>query len=357
MLKEIPVDFKVETIPVLKKLAEAHRYLAELKGVSETIPNQAILINTLSLQEAKDSSEIENIVTTHDELYKANILLNQTSSAAKEVRNYASALIVGYNHIKQTGLLTVNSIINIQQILEQNNAGIRKLPGTELKNDITGHTVYVPPQEYQAIKKLMKNLEIVINDDNYMGDMDYLTKMAVIHLQFESIHPFYDGNGRTGRIINVLYLVQKELLNIPVLYLSRYIIHHKSDYYRLLQKVRTEESWEEWILYMLQAVVETSKETAVTVKLIKKVLLEYKHKIRSKYNFYSQDLINNLFIHPYTKIEALQSNLNISRNTAAKYLNALTEGGFLTKHKLGRSNYYVNNALWSILTTNTSANQ
>lgn len=350
VLKNLPPDIELETKQVLRKVASAHRYLAELKGISATIPNQAILINTLSLQEAKDSSAIENIITTHDDLYREDILPEYTSSAAaKEVSRYVSALKKGYSAVKNTGLLTSNHIIDIQAELEAHRSGFRKLPGTELINEQTGEQVYIPPQNHQDIVNLMSNLEKYLNEGQ-INDVDILIKMALIHYQFESIHPFYDGNGRTGRIINVLYLVLKDLLDIPVLYLSRYIVKNKAAYYSLLQKVRDEGAWEEWILFMLSAVEETSKQTIQIVHAIGKSIQEYKHFIRSKYKFYSQDLINNLFFHPYTKIEFVIRDLEISRNTASKYLDALCEDGLLKKQKLATTNYYINTALYSILT-------
>lgn len=350
VLKNLPPDIELETKQVLRKVASAHRYLAELKGISATIPNQAILINTLSLQEAKDSSAIENIITTHDDLYREDILPEYTSSAAaKEVSRYVSVLKKGYSAVKNTGLLTSNHIIDIQAELEAHRSGFRKLPGTELINEQTGEQVYIPPQNHQDIVNLMSNLEKYLNE-NHINDVDILIKMALIHYQFESIHPFYDGNGRTGRIINVLYLVLKDLLDIPVLYLSRYIVKNKAAYYSLLQKVRDDGAWEEWILFMLSAVEETSKQTIQIVHAIGKSIQEYKHFIRSKYKFYSQDLINNLFFHPYTKIEFVIRDLEISRNTASKYLDALCEDGLLKKQKIVTTNYYINTSLYSILT-------
>ena len=339
---------RFETPDILKKLALSSRRLAELKGIAVSIPNQGVLINTLGLQEAKDSSEIENIITTHDELFKGDVSPEAFANpAAKEVLRYRQALRVGFDQIKQSGLLTANHIIQIQSELEQNNAGFRKLPGTMLK-DATGQVIYTPPQEPTQIVALMSDLERFINDSDRL-DVDPLIKMALIHHQFESIHPFYDGNGRTGRIVNVLYLVKEGLLDIPVLYLSSYIVKTKADYYRLLQAVREEDSWEDWVLYMLEAIEKTAILAIETVQAIKAALQDYKHRIRAQYKFYSQDLINNLFTHPYTKIEFVQRDLQVSRITATKYLDALAEGGFLQKQKMGRGNYYVNIALNSIL--------
>ena len=260
---------------------------------------------------------------------------------------YRQALRVGFEQVKNSGLLTANHIIEIQAELERNNAGFRKLPGTALKNG-GGQTIYTPPQEPVEIVALMSDLERFMNDAELFA-IDPLIKMALIHHQFESIHPFYDGNGRTGRILNVLYLVKEGLLDIPVLYLSSHIVHTKDDYYRLLQTVREDDRWEDWVLYMLEAVEQTAVQAIITIQAIKTALLDYKHRIRAEYKFYSQDLINNLFTHPYTKIEFVQRDLQVSRITATKYLDALTEGGFVKKQKMGRGNYYVNIALNAIL--------
>lgn len=347
-LDQLPVR-RFETPAILKKLATASRALAELKGVAASIPNQGILINTLGMQEAKDSSAIENIVTTHDELFKDDAFPESLANpAAKEVLRYRQALRIGFDAVRQSGLLTVRHIIDIQEELERNSAGLRKLPGTALKDD-AGRTVYTPPQAPDDIIALMRDLERFINDDQ-VYDADPLIKMALIHHQFESIHPFYDGNGRTGRIVNVLYLVKQGLLDIPVLYLSRHIVRTKADYYRLLQAVRERDAWEEWVLYMLTAVERSAGDAITTIHAISAALLDTKHRIRAQHKFYSQDLINNLFTHPYTKIEFIERDLKVSRLTATKYLNALSEGGFVLKQKIGRSNYYINVALNTILT-------
>ena len=350
MLNKLPLDKDIETKKVLRKLSSAHRALAELKGIVSTIPNESILINTLGLQEAKDSSAIENIITTHDDVYKSELNLDGFKSLnAKEVQNYISALKKGFSLISRNKILTNNDIINIQSELEKNTAGFRKVPGTALKNATTGETVYTPPQEYSEIIDLMGNLEQFINDDT-ISDFDPLIKMAIIHYQFESIHPFYDGNGRTGRIINVLYLVMQGLLNIPVLHLSRHIILNKGNYYKLLQEVRETDNWEDWILYMLEGVEQISKETIILIGKIRELIFEYKNLLRNNYKFYSQDLLNNLFKHPYTKIEFVERDLGVSRITASKYLNELTKDGLLEKQKLGTGNYFINKKLMTLLT-------
>ncbi len=341
---------RFERPDVLRRLNVASRRLAEFKGVAASMPNQSILINTLALQEAKDSSAIENIVTTHDRLYRESDSPEGIADiASKEVARYRQALRVGYEAVGQTGLLTLNHIVDIQAGLEQNQAGFRKLPGTVL-TDADGRTVYTPPQHRDEIVQLMSDLERFINDDASF-DADPLIKMALIHHQFESIHPFYDGNGRTGRIVNVLYLVKEHLLDTPVLYLSRHIVRTKPNYYRLLQAAREEDRWEEWVQYMLTAVEGTATEGIAVIQAIKTLLLDYKHRIRDQHRFYSQDLINNLFSHPYTKIGLVQRDLGVSRLTARRYLETLTDSGFLVKRKIGRYNYYVNTPLFDILTT------
>lgn len=349
-LAKLPLNIDLETKQVLKALPSAHAALAELKGVASSIPNQNILINTLGLQEAKDSSAIENIITTHDDLYKSELNLNSfTSLEAKEVQNYILALKKGFELISKSGLLTNKMILKIQEVLEDNKAGFRKLPGTALKNTVTGETVYTPPQNYEEILSLMTNLEQYINDSE-MQDCDPLIKMAVIHFQFESIHPFYDGNGRTGRIINILYLIMVRLQNLPILYLSSYIIKNKQEYYRFLQKARDERQWEEWLLFMIKGVEVTAKETIELIVKIKELMLDYKHRLRDNYKFYSQDLLNNLFKHPYTKIEFVVKDLGVTRLTAANYLNKLADDNMLQKVKLGTGNYYINAELFDLLT-------
>jgi len=343
---------RFETPAILKKLVSANRKLAELKGVAASMPNQSILINTLGLQEAKDSSAIENIVTTHDELFREAATRGlegdaASSAATKEVARYSHALRVGFEFVRDTGLLTGNHILQIQAALEQSRPGYRKVPGTTLK-DGAGRIIYTPPSP-ELLPDLMSDLERFIND-SALFDADPLVKMALIHHQFESIHPFYDGNGRTGRIINVLYLVREGLLDVPVLYLSRAIVRTKSDYYRLLQSVRERDTWEEWVLYLLDAVEHTATDAIATIQAIKALLLDYKHRIRATHRFYSQDLINNLCSHPYTKIEFIQHDLKVSRLTATRYLDVLAADGFVRKRKIGRSNYYINEPLFRILT-------
>jgi Fic family protein len=344
----LPPRAELETTAVLKQLVKSHQALGELKGYAKVLPNEEVLIHSIILQEAKDSSAIENIVTTHDELFKSLTLRQNISPQVKEVLNYRSALWEGFEFVRKKGILTVNSIIAIQEILECNKAGIRKLPGTVLKNDRTGKVVYSPPDAPDAIRQLLRNLEEYLNTN--LSGADPLVKMAVAHYQFESIHPFYDGNGRTGRIINVLYLVLEKLLSAPVLYLSRYIIHNKMDYYRLLQEVRTKDRWAEWLLYMLKAIEETSRGTLYLINEIRKAM-EITAGIMKKQSvkLYSKDFLELLFEKPYIRIGDIVDEGIASRNIAAKYLRTLEEAGVVRSEKKGRDVLYINTRLYDIL--------
>ena len=349
-IPKLPLHIDLETKAILKQLNLANKQLAELKGVAQTIPNETILINSLTLQEAKDSSEVENIVTTHDELYRADLDIHKAiiSASTKEVLNYRQAIQTGFTLIRKNKLLTNNVIKNIQQILEENSAGFRAVPGTMLKNS-KGEIIYTPPQDKQIVEQTMENLEQYINDSS-MSDIDPLIKMAIIHHQFESIHPFYDGNGRTGRIISILYLVANDLLDLPILYLSRFITHNKGEYYRLLQDVREVEDnapqWEAWILFMLKGVEETAKETIRLVKGIAVLMNEYKQILRPLFaKQYKHELLNNLFFHPYTKVDFVQRDMMVQRKAAAKYLDMIVASGLMEKIKIGRTNYYMNTKL------------
>ena len=343
----LPLDIDIETKAILKKSILANKALAKLNGVAKIIPNQAILINSLILQEAKDSSEIENIITTHDELYQSSLDISNISHATKEVQSYSRALLKGFDLVKDNSLLLTRHIVDIQQELEGNVAGIRKQSGTVLKNQLTGKVIHTPPQEESTIRKLLDNLEQYINTND---GIDPLIKMAIIHYQFETIHPFYDGNGRTGRIINILYLVLNELLDLPILYLSSYIIKHKADYYRLLQEVRTKGSWEEWIIYMLEGIEQTATKQVQLINDIKELMDKTKEKLKSELpKIYSKDLLEVLFIHPYTKIDMLVDNLGMTRQTASKHLKELETIGLLEEKKIKNSKFYINKELFTML--------
>jgi len=343
----LPLTIDIETKQILKKSILANRALAKLNGVAKIIPNQAILINSLILQEAKDSSEIENIITTHDELYQSSLDIDNITHATKEVQSYSRALLKGFDFVKENSLLLTRHIVDIQQELEGNVAGVRKQAGTVLKNQATGEIIHTPPQDEATIRELLANLEQYINTED---EVDPLIKMAVIHYQFETIHPFYDGNGRTGRILNILYLVLNDLLDLPILYLSSYIIKHKADYYRLLQELRTKESWEEWILYMLEGVEQTALRQIELINEIKELMDSTKEKLKSELpKIYSKDLLEILFMHPYTKIDMLVSNLGMTRQTASKYLKELESIGFLEEKKIKNSKFYINKELFAML--------
>ncbi len=346
IIPALPPVVNLETVPILKALALANRALAELKGRAATIPNQGILIDTLALQEAKASSEIENIVTTQDELFQADIFPDAQSGAAKEVARYRTALHLGYARLRETdGLIPNSSLIEMFRLLKGREDGFRVTPGTALRNEATGDTVYVPPQDAREIVALMTALERFVNDDD-ASPLDPLIKMALIHHQFESIHPFPDGNGRIGRILNILYLTRTGLLDIPVLYLSRHITRTKADYYRLLQAVRETGAWEPWVLYMLEAVEKTAQTTLGLVEGIRAQMADVKRRMRDELpKIYSQDLLNNLFRHPYTRIEFVMTDLGVTRQTAAKRLDTLAQAGFVEKHRSGKNTYYVNVAL------------
>lgn len=344
----LPLQYDLETKEILRQVNRANRKLAELKGVAQTIPNEQILISSLTLQEAKDSSEVENIVTTQDDLYRAELNLKEAAinASTKEVLNYRQAMQKGFALVRKNKLLTLNYIKQIQEVLEENKGGFRAGPGTTLQNQHK-EIVYTPPQSKVQIEEFMHNLELYINDPD-MHDIDPLIKMAIIHHQFESIHPFLDGNGRTGRIISILYLVINSLLDLPILYLSRYITHNKGEYYRLIQRVRdagenNQSEWEEWILFILKGVEETAEETIRLIKGMSLLMAEYKNILRPLFGRqYKHELLNNLFYHPYTKIEFIQQDMLVQRKTATKYLDMIVETGLLEKVKIKHTNYYMN---------------
>lgn len=345
----LPPPTDLETKAILKKTVIAGRALAELKGLGETIPNQNILINSIVLQEAKASSEVENIITTNDALFRAfTANTGRIDSATKEVLRYREALWEGFRGLNDRPLLTTNLFIRIAQTIRANQAGIRNTPGTRISNAATGEIVFTPPEGEVIIRKKLKNLEDYIHGED---SVDPLIKLALIHYQFEAIHPFTDGNGRTGRIVNILYLILKGLLDLPVLYLSKYIIENKSDYYRLIRNITENEAWEPWILYFLEAVEETSLYTRDKILAIRDLLietLEYcKEKLPSR--VYSKELIELLFHQPYTKAQFLVDAGIAERKTAANYLKELEKTGILQPYKVGKENLYLNKDLFESL--------
>lgn len=346
-LEKLPLKEELETKEVLKQLSKASRALAELKGVARTMPNQNILINAIMINEAKSSSEIENIVTTHDEIYKAMIQPNNASPYAKEVVDYRSAMWQGFKLINENKIINLNTIIQIQEKIEHNNAGIRSTLGTVILNKATNEVVYTPPQEKTIILDYLDNLFNYINltDD----DIDPLIKLAIIHYQFESIHPFYDGNGRTGRILNILYLVLENLLDVPILYLSKYIIKNKSEYYTLFQETRKTNNFENWIVYILKGIEETALSTIKIINKISEEMKKLKEDLRNSTKIYSKELLEALFFDFYTKIPYIQEKLDISDKTAQKYLDILVEMNFLSSEKIGRERIYKNDRLLEII--------
>ena len=338
----------IETIPVLRQLVKSSVVLAELKGIANTLPNPQILLNAVILKEARASSEIENVITTQDKLYEAlSAKAAQADSATKEVLRYREAMLKGFSILQKKGFINTNTIIEIQKTLEHNNAGIRKLPGTALKNAATGKVIYTPPDNHSTILQLLKNYEDYLNE---AGEIPPLITLAVQHYQFESIHPFYDGNGRTGRIINILHLVLHGLLESPLLYLSAYIIENKSDYYRLLQEVRTKNNWEGWILYMLKGIEQTATKTIGQIKDINQLFTKTQQKIKKGLQkTYNKELLEVLFEHPYCKTEYITQRLGISRITATKYLKELESLGILESKKIWKETLYINTDLYSLL--------
>lgn len=348
-LPPLPPKPEIETKAVLKKVAMAGRALAELKGLGSSIPNQSILVNSLVLREAKASSEIENIITTNDALYKAfTSSSSNVDPATKEVLRYRVALWEGFKEMKKHGHLTTNLFIQSVQTIKENQAGIRAVPGTVIQNTRTGAVLYTPPQGELVIREMLKNLEEYIHA---VDETDPLIKLAVIHYQFEAIHPFSDGNGRVGRIINSLFLVARQLLDEPILYLSKYIIENKNEYYRLLRAVTAKGEWENWVLYMLDAIQATAVETRQKVVAIRKLMdqtLE-KSKVRLPSKVYSKELIEALFRQPYTKVQHLVKAGIAERKTAAAYLRELEKAGILRSHKSGREVLFLNVKLFQLL--------
>ena len=348
-LPPLPPKVDVETKAILKKAIDARSALAELKGLGLTIPNQAILLDSLILQEAKASSEIENIITTSDALFQAfSAKTGNIDPATKEVLLYREALWKGYNTLKKRPVLSTSLFVELAKTIKQHSEGIRKLPGTMIKNTTTGKTLYTPPEGENIIRDKLKNLEEFIHADD---GIDPLVKLALIHYQFEAIHPFMDGNGRTGRIINILFLVQTGLLDFPVLYLSKYIIEHKNDYYRNLRSVTEKNIWETWILFMLKAVEQTAVFTRERIIAIRDLMSQTTEKARKELpaRVYSRELIEIIFHQPYTKGQFLVGAGIAQRKTAAEYMKSLEKTGIMKSMKIGKEVLYLNVELYNLL--------
>ena len=352
-LPDLPPQAKMETFPVLRATTRASRALAELKGPSRTIPNPTILLNTLALQEAKLSSEIENIFTTNDELFRgiaANGNGTDVSPHAKEVLHYRDALFRGMEVLRERPFLSTNLAIEIMNIIKENNAGIRNLPGTKLQNPETREVIYTPPQGEDFLRNKMANLERFCNE--HSSELDPLIRVAVAHYQFEAIHPFFDGNGRTGRILIILQLVMNGLLEIPILFLSRFIIEHKMQYYRSLRAVTEHSEWESWLLYMLEAIEQTAGGTTNRINAIRNLLDETIEKAKTALpkSVFSKELIELIFEQPYCKIRFVEKAGIAKRLTATKYLRALEKAGFVVHIKKGTELIFINHHLWRLLT-------
>lgn len=343
-----PVD--LESKAVLKKAIAANKSLAELKGAGELIPNQGVLIQTIGLQEAKLSSEIENIVTTNDELYRAFADKGQrTTSHTKEVLYYQDALRHGFNAMRSGNRpLTTNLFVELYQIIKRTSAGVRKVPGIKLANPL-GETIYTPPEGESLLRDKLTNLERFIYA---VDDLDPLVKLVVMHYQFEAIHPFTDGNGRTGRILNILYLVERGLLDIPVLYLSRFIIENKREYYSGLLQVTKAETWEPWILYILDAIEQTAKVTRDRILAIRDQMTATSEWVKAKApKLYSKYLIEILYSQPYCKISFVERAGLSTRQTASNNLKKLVDLGLLTSVKKGKELYFINQGFLELLIT------
>ena len=346
----LPPSASLETEAVLRATIRASRSLAELKGRTRTVPNAAILLNTIALQEARASSEIENIFTTSDELYRGlSSDSPDVSPHAKEVLHYNEALWHGAEVLRERNVLTADLAIEIVGMIKPEDAGIRRQPGANLINRATAEVVYTPPDGEARIRGLLDNLEQFINSAE--DGLDPLVKLAVLHYQFEAIHPFRDGNGRTGRILLILYLLQQRLLEQPILFLSRYIIEHKSHYYRHLREVTEDGAWEAWILYVLRAVESTAETTVLKIEAIGDLLTRMVEEGRLKLpkRTFSKELIEQLFVRPYCKIRHLEEAGLAARVSASRYLHDLADAGLVAKIKSGKEILFVNERLVKLL--------
>ncbi len=346
-----PSSDAIENINILKACIPARAALAELKQAGELLPNQGLLINLLPLLEAKDSSEIENIVTTTDKLFQFANEDSAADNATKEALRYRTALYEGYKHLTKKPLCT-NTTVEICSTIKSVEMEIRKVPGTVLTNQATGEVIYSPPVGESEIRDLLSNWEQFIHAED---DIDPLIKMAICHYQFEAIHPFTDGNGRTGRIINILYLIEKELLTLPSLYLSRYIVQHKADYYRLLLAVTSDSDWEPWLLFMLKAVEETARWTTKKIAAVRSLIEDTTDYIQHKLpKIYSYELVKVIFEQPYSRIGNLVENDIAKRQTASVYLKQLCDIGVLKEITSGKEKLFVHPKLVKLMTTDSN---
>jgi Fic family protein len=346
-LPPLPPKAGIETVAILKKAILASRALSELKGAMTNLPNPGLFIDTINLREAQDSSAIENIITTQDELFKASISDKKIEDpATKEVMHYKNAFWYGIEQLNKRPFLTTNLFISIMQIIKENQSGIRNIPGTKLTNPL-GEVIYTPPDGEKLIREKLKDLEDFIHAED---NLDPLIKLALIHYQFEAIHPFADGNGRTGRIILLLYLKMTGLMERPALYLSNYIINHKSDYYLNLRKVTEEGNWESWILYMLDMVEKTAIKSRLQIAMIRDKMAKMGAIMQQELpKVYSRNLMEELFKLPYTKRVFLVNAGIGNMKTVGGYLNKLENAGFVKSEKIGKEKLYLNLELMKIL--------
>ncbi|MFM2402685.1 MAG: hypothetical protein RL223_565 [Pseudomonadota bacterium] len=345
-LPALPPAYELETRAVLKACIEARAALAELKQAAELIPNQAMLINTLPLLEAKDSSEIENIVTTTDQLFQYAQGQDNADPATKEALRYRTALYQGFQSLKSRPLCTATAV-EVCRTLKGVDMDVRRTPGTALTNDRTGEVVYTPPEGEARLRDMLANWERFLHNQT---ELDPLIRMAVGHYQFEAIHPFVDGNGRTGRVLNILYLIQEELLNLPVLYLSRHVIAHKADYYRLLLSVTRDEAWEPWLIFMLQAVAETSRWTTGKIAAIRALAEHTIEHVRTQLpKIYTRELVDVIFEQPYCRIGNLVEKGIAQRQAASRYLHDLADLGVLRELPFGKEKLFIHPKLMQLL--------
>lgn len=351
-LPSLPPAVELETRRVLKKCVSAGAKLAALKEAAALIPNQDVLINSIPLREAKDSSAIENIVTTNDKLFRyLNTDAEQADPATKETLRYRVALLRGYESLKDRPLST-RTAVEICRAIKDVDLDFRRTPGTNLRNHASGQIIYTPPEGEDVLREKMADWERFVHDGS---DLDLLVKMAVAHYQFEAIHPFPDGNGRTGRVLNLLFLIDKGLLDVPILYLSRYINDHRADYYRLLLEVTTKQAWEPWILYMLEAVEETAQWTKSKIWAIKTLMDQtVRHVAETLPKIYSRELIEIMFVQPYARIGDLVGAGLGTRKTAALHLGQLVAAGILKEQKAGREKFYINTRFLELLTNDSN---
>jgi Fic family protein len=351
-MHKLPFPLHLDTVDILKALSEANHQLGVLKGSLQYLPNPEIVLSLITLIESKDSSHIENIITTYDEIFKSMVSSVSDLQSPKEVVNYKKAVETGFALLKKHQFISTNILVDIQKMIEPYRQGIRKLPGTFIINDFTKEVVHTPPQDEQSIRDYLKNLEMYINDDT---SFDPLIQVALIHFQFESIHPFYDGNGRTGRILNILYLVLKDKLDYPVLYLSTFIHQHRKEYYDLLKQANENlHALESFVLYMLKAITETAKSTTQFIQRMHQVMeLTKVEMIIRLPDLDASAIVQYLFSCMYTKNEFFRNNFSLSRATATKYLKALEKEGFVTSEVLGKEVIYKNVYLYHLIKDDT----